>query len=278
MNKIRLIALDMDGTLVNDKKTVSARNLEALRAAMSAGIYIVPATGRTSGTLPQELLSLPGIRYVISCNGAKVTDLKENRSLFSQNIPQPVMLDIMEKARDFDCVREVSVNDILYLAEDDDEKELSYVPPHYAPFMRVMRQCTPSLNPVMAGASGGAEKLLIFFTHEKDKVRFREYLKQYEVEVSSSLSSNLEINAAGVSKGRALRALAEHLQLQPDELVAAGDSENDKTMLRYVGFPIAMGNALPEIQRMARHVTLTCDEDGVAAAIEHILRENGTAG
>lgn len=272
MNDIRLIALDMDGTLVDDRKNISKRNLDALTYAIAAGYIVVPASGRTCCTLPQELLELQGLRYAISCNGAAVTDLTTNRRIYSRNIPKAVLTAILNDAKEYDCVRECAVDDVLYVEAADDEKELTFVSPHHYDFMRAMRTVTPSIDLIAAGAEDGAQKILIFFTRDSDNEQFSKYLRDnYDVTLSSSLKSNLEITAPGVSKGSALQWLANRLHIPAEQAMAFGDAENDLEMLQWAGRGIAMGNAISPVKAVADEITSGNDDDGVALILEHLF-------
>ena len=101
---IRLIALDLDGTLLDDRKQISRRSLRALRAAADQGVLLVPATGRTVAGIPAELLALPGVRYAITANGARVMDLAENRALSEDYIPRDLALQVYDILTQYECL------------------------------------------------------------------------------------------------------------------------------------------------------------------------------
>ena len=269
MNDIRLIALDMDGTLVNSMKQVAPEELEVLSLAFSQGIHVVAASGRTQHTLPAELLAMKELRYIISCNGAKVIDRLSGKAVYSRNISQADMLRIMEHAKSCHCVREVAFDDNLYLAREDDEDEMTFLPPHQHDFLRSARSLADDLEGMMQAAKDGAEKILIFFHRADELQAFRLWLDEnFSLCVTSSLDSNLEINALGVSKGSALCALAEYLGIPMEQVMACGDSENDIEMLKAAGLGVAMANSTPEALAAADAVTLSNEEHGVAAAIK----------
>lgn len=268
MTELGIIALDMDGTLVNSMKQIAPEELEAVSLAVERGIHVVPASGRTLHTLPGELFELKGLRYFISCNGARISDILTGRVVYRHNICREDMLKIMAEAKKYSCVREAALDDALYLAREDDEDELTFLPPHQHGFLRAMRTLTDDLDAMLEAAEDGAEKILIFFHEAEELKRFRRWLEEnFSLSISSSLDSNVEINALGVSKGRALSALAEHLGIPMSAVMACGDSENDIDMLKAAGLGIAMANATPEALAAADAVTLSNDEHGVAAAI-----------
>ena len=268
MADIKLIALDMDGTLVNSMKEIAPEELQAISLAAERGIYVVPASGRTLHTLPGELFANKQIRYYISCNGARISDVLTGEVVYRHNICREDMLKIMAEAKKYRCVREAALDDTLYLAIEDDEDELSFLPPHQHGFLRAMRTLTDDLESRLLSAEEGAEKILIFFHDAAELQSFRRWLEEnFSLSITSSLPSNLEINALGVSKGRALKALSEHLGIPMSSVMACGDSENDIDMLEAAGLGVAMANATAEAMAAANAVTLSNDEHGVAEAI-----------
>jgi len=272
LKKIRLIALDMDGTVLTDDKRITRRTAEVIKTAVEKGILVVPASGRTVSTLPREILSIPGIRYVISCNGACVTDRVSGKHISENLIPYETVLQILNGLEKYDCVAEACMEDVLYLSERDREREIAYSVPELRQFMGALRTETPDVKALVEEKKAGAEKLLILMRDEEewDKIRIA-LLKRKELEVSFSIRNNLEVNVAGVSKGSSLKALADYLQIGREEIMVCGDSGNDLSLFSYAGFSVAMGNAEPEIRRKADAVTLKNTEDGVASAIEKYI-------
>lgn len=272
---VKLIALDMDGTVFTDQKTVTPRTLAAIRAALDRGIVVVPASGRTLGTLPPQILSIPGIRYVITCNGARVTDQRSGQVVSRRLIPLETALELTDALSSRRCVVEASIDDQLYLSRRDAELELACVSPALRPFMAALRTEIDDLRSFLAGQTLDAEKMLAFMPDDEAAAQVRRLLEgRSDLDVSFSVKNNLEINAAGASKGSALAALAEHLRIPREAVMACGDSGNDVSMLEYAGFSVAMGNAVPELKALADAVTLTNNEDGVAAAIERYVLPN----
>lgn len=266
MTDVHLIALDMDGTLVNSMKVIAPEELEAVSLAIDRGIQVVAASGRTMHSMPREL---PRLRYFISCNGARISDRLSATPIYLRTICQSDMLRIMEEAKKYPCVREAALDDELYLAREDDEDELTFLPPHQHDFLRRMRCLADDLDGMLNAAQQGAEKILIFFHRTEDARSFRKWLQaNFDLSISSSLDNNLEINAAGVSKAAALEFLAGHLGIPMEQVMACGDSENDIEMLRASGLGVAMANATQEVLALADAVTLSNDEHGVAAAIK----------
>lgn len=272
---IRLIATDLDGTLLDDKKQVPERNMQALQECAARGIVIVPATGRTVRGIPDRIRELPGVRYVITTNGAVVADLEKNCIIDSCRLPMEKAVEIMELAAD-------SSDEIMYDAYIDGdgfsmERFLSNVRYYVKTegmeeLIRKTRQVVPDTIQYVRDQAKEVDKINFFFVDLDAKERMRETLKTVEgILVTSSIPNNLEINAAGADKGGALLRLASYLNMEPAETMAFGDGENDLSMMEKAGIGIAMENGEKSVRKAADYVTLTNEEAGVAAAIEKFI-------
>lgn len=276
---IKLIAVDMDGTLLDDEKRIPAENLRALRECAEAGIEIVPASGRMVSGLPEEVLEFPGLRYAITINGAKVVDLWENRTISSCSMPVETAVKIMEMARDYpsDILYDAYVDGVGYTTEHFYyEAERYLISPAAADMMRRTRRIFPDNIAAVAETAKEVDKLNLYFVDGNARLKFYELLKGVPgILVSSSVKNNLEVNAAGADKGGALLRLAELLGLKREELMAFGDRDNDLTMIRAAGLGVVMGNGDECVIAEADYVTLSNNEAGVAAAIDKFVLKRG---
>ncbi|HWQ57445.1 MAG TPA: Cof-type HAD-IIB family hydrolase [Clostridia bacterium] len=272
LRNIKLIALDMDGTLLTDRKTVSPRSLRAIRTALERGVTVAPTSGRNLETLPRELLEIPEIRYVITCNGARIWDRHSGAAIYERLIPLPTVLELMDRLKGYECVVEASVADRLYISFRDAKRELLYVPPELRKYLKQLRWETEDVRDLLIEKGLDVDKMLVYTPDEEEQERVRRILAgRRDLAVSFSVKNNLEINADGSSKGDGLCELARRLGIEKSEIMACGDSGNDLSMLETAGFSVAMGNAVPEAKKRADVVTLTNNEDGVAAAIEQYV-------
>ena len=270
---IRLIALDLDGTLLDSQKRLSARNEAVLRECISRGIYIVPCTGRIWGGVPDFLRSLPGIRYAITTNGAIVEDVKEHRILDERKLGCAQAIDILEMAGRFHTMYDAYVDGRAYGEKRFLEHMDTYAIPDAIQTMILQtRQEVPDVKEQIRKLNLPVEKVNYFFGDQQERSRARRVLQERgDVIVSSSLDNNLEINAPGATKGEAILRLAGHLGLWREQTMGFGDGENDMTMIRTAGIGVAMGNAVEALKAEADYVTVTNDEDGVADAIEKLV-------
>ena len=239
--------------------------------ALDLGCKVVPATGRPVSGVPKELLALPGIDYAVTANGATVFRLTDLEPVFTQWIPQKDMLAAWAAIADLRCMRDVFVLGKAYNAEGDLARVERWAPPGMAAYLRARSNMVESLD-AFAATQTAFEKGNLFFLDEDERQEARRRLEALDLfEITSSVSNNLELNAKGVNKGKALLALGELLGLGRGQIMACGDAGNDLEMLRAVGLGVAMGNAEPDIKAAASWVSATNEEDGVALAVEKFV-------
>ena len=269
MARIQLAAFDLDGTLLREDRLPSAHTLEVLERVLDRGVEVVVASGRSRRIIPPVLLENPRIRYVISCNGAVLWDLREQRAVMEELVPYEAALAILRKAREYDCVREASVEGMMYLSACDSETEIERIFPNMRTRMHTLRSTVPDVEDFFASRGVGAEKLLFFYPTREAREPLRRWIEErFDLALTSSHPLALEVNALGVSKGAALKRLAQTLSIAPEHVFAIGDSENDGEMIAFAGTGVAMGNAEEAVLRLTELVTSDNESDGAALAME----------
>lgn len=273
---IRLIALDLDGTLLNEERLVSARNAAALSRAAEGGIKVVISSGRV---YPEALGCVAGMRAVAAvsaCNGGHVVELAGGRVLRAEALAPASFRDILAILDDFGTFYSVYGADRVFLRAGILEEH-----PFYARYMEGMScpQVQAEDLEVALGLAGadrpgaqGPYKVYAMSPEPRRVAELRTLLEaRQDLEVTSSSPTNLEITARGVDKGGGLLALGRHWGIEPSHMMALGDGENDLAMFAVSGCPVAMGNASEAVKAAAVQVTLSNREDGVATAIEALL-------
>jgi len=262
----RAIALDLDGTLTNHEKVVTPKTREALLKAASEGAVIILASGRpTYGIEPVaeclELNQRGG--YILSYNGGNIVNAQTGEKLFSQFLPDEVIPELYAYAKEHDhALLGYAGNEIITEMPDDEYvKEES----------RINKMNIRKVDNLFEALEPHPTKLLmtgdptLMLKAEEDLV---EKLGD-RMDIFRSAPFFLELVPKGIDKAKSLTRLLAKINLTPADLIAFGDGYNDLSMLKLAGMGVAMENAAPEVRAEADYVTLSNEEDGVAAALEH---------
>ncbi|MGV8910909.1 MAG: HAD hydrolase family protein [Propionicimonas sp.] len=268
VHRIKLIATDLDGTLLHLNREVTPRTCAAIRAAFDAGLIVVAATGRQFSQLPESVLA-SGIRYVVGSNGAIGVDLADGRILFEELLAPQVAADIvahltgeLEGVR-FSAVRDAGARHAaepgyLDLVNPAERKQwIELIEP--VSLAEVVSQ--PTLKLTVRHPSLTADELL--------SVLDASGLQGFHATTSGA--PFLEVQGPGVTKATGVARLCGLLGVDASEVMSAGDARNDVELLVWAAFGVAMGNAVPEAIAAADWTTARNDEDGLALVIEQIL-------
>lgn len=268
---IRLIALDIDGTLLDSRGVVPEANRRAIARAIEAGIEIVLATGRRFDFARPIFEALPGPLTLILSNGA-IVKTTGGRTLMRRLLPQPLARQVLASAPDHRASAALIfdrplVGQVVYERVDWDHPRHGRFFHANRPYISEIRPLEDALieDPVQVMFTGRCAEMRALFAR-LDGGAYSVALTEY-VHRDFSL---VDVVRAGCSKGAALRAWAERRGLGPQQVMAVGDNLNDLAMLEYAGRPVLMGNALPELKARGWPVTGSNDEGGVSAAIETI--------
>jgi Cof subfamily protein (haloacid dehalogenase superfamily) len=263
----RLIATDLDGTLLRDDKTVSARTVAALAAAEAAGIEDIYVTGRPARCIREVAEQTARLGMLISANGAGVYDLHTGRLLAAHPLDPRNGLAVV------DALRAV-VPGTGFAVEFTDG--FAYEP-RYVPYNPEPDSVIAPVEELLATVvEGGRMVLKLLAKHTLlDPDAFlataRQAAGQHGEITRSSPSALLEISGTGVSKATTLALCCAQRGITADEVVAFGDMPNDLDMLSWAGTSYAVANAHPAVLAATTHRTAANQEDGVALAIERIL-------
>ena len=270
---IKMIALDMDGTLLLPDKSLSQENKQVLTRAAKQGIQVVLSTGRPATAITETVEQLPFVRYVVLSNGAVVKDLTTDQTIAEY------MMSTQEALRLYDYAKEHQVM-VDFFTEGDRivsaewKKALDNMEITQGTRQMLLANCREVENPrAYLEKLSGVEKMNLRFPNEEARnALYGKVEKEFPgLNICSSLNTNIEANKKGVSKALGLEALSKHLGLEMKSIMAFGDSCNDLEMLQQAGIGVAMGNAEEETKKAADRVTKTNTEDGVAYMIKEVL-------
>lgn len=259
--KARLVALDLDGTLLERANTISDGNAAAVREAVAAGVHIVFATSRWYALAKRSADAL-GITSPIIChNGAMIRDPRDGARLLSLAVPAPAAREIAAAADAGRYESMVTVDDVTYMATKRPDIDPALLPPGMV-----------VASGLAEHARDGADAFLFFGQDAVDGMRAAlgsryDGVLNLAFGVSETFPPYLNIVHAGADKGRALLMVCERLGVDPMDAVAIGDAAPDLDMMRIVGLSVAMGNAPADVQTQVDVVGPRNREDGVAWAL-----------
>ncbi|WP_226001057.1 Cof-type HAD-IIB family hydrolase [Paenibacillus sp. BJ-4] len=283
---MKLFAIDMDGTLLNEEGKISKVNAKAIRQAQQQGVQVAIATGRASYDAWTKLEEAGLVAPVIGANGATVHDAQRHQ-LTSTPMDRDETFEVLSWLRANDFYYEVMTDRAIYSPQNGHQL--------LAVEMDRLLSANPniSLDTLLHAAEKQYEQTglvrinsyedipldveiynVLCFSFDQAKLdQGRErYRNLGDLNMVISSDHNFEVEHKDASKGNALRYLANHLSIPMQEAVAIGDSYNDISMLTMAGKGIAMGNAKDDIKAVCSEVTLTNVEDGVAHALLNILK------
>ncbi len=261
MAPVRLIASDLDGTLLRSDGTISRRTRDAIGAAEDRGLAFAFVTARPPRYI-ESLAEAAGVTGMAVCsNGAILFDIGTHAHLHHERLAP-------ELARELVAAVRAALPDIAFAVEHDDS--LAYEPG----FPMFPDDSDPRVDHVHAFFDQELTKLLLHHPeHEAELLTelVRDVVGDRAQVIHSGGPRIIEIAAAGVSKATGLARLCDELKIDGSEVMAFGDMPNDLPMLRFAGRAIAVANAHPEVLAAAHEVTASNDEDGVALRIEALL-------
>ncbi|MEG0784817.1 MAG: Cof-type HAD-IIB family hydrolase [Christensenella sp.] len=271
MQKIKLITIDIDGTLIADMgMSVAKRDMDAIKRARAAGVYVTMATGRILETAIRWIDTLEIDIPVIICNGADIRD--REKSWFKDSMSVEAVKPIMAAYRGTNQKRYIFSDNKIYCTKDD----------YYQKLFDKWQQGEEAVFPVVicdseeemyAAMTAEVEKVLVWAPSAEYEAQLRQTAQQFQGKFSivRGEASNMEFNKLGVSKGSGLKKLAELLGIDMSETMAIGDGGNDVDMLRAAGVGVAMANSMQEALQAADYVTCDVRDCGVAQAINKFV-------
>lgn len=273
--KIRLIATDLDGTLLRDDKTVSPKSIYILERMAKQGVHIVPVTGRSQAGIPEVVKTLPGVRYIITGNGACIVDMDKQKILREEMISLKNTIQLVELCEGLPVIYGCYIGNQGYISEKHYFKLEEYILDRYV-LKDVLRLYKPvkDLKDCLKQKQEQVLKFQMFFSDSNIQKEVMYTLKESFPMLSvyyGTLCYNLEINASDAEKGNALCFLCDYLGIPMEDTIAFGDSTNDISLLCASGNGVAMKNAIPEVLKVANEITLSNNEDGVAKCLEKYL-------
>jgi Cof subfamily protein (haloacid dehalogenase superfamily) len=264
--KYKMLVLDMDDTLLTDEHKISQRNKDLLFKAQDLGVYVVLASGRPTPAMTYfaEELELPKYgSYMLSYNGAVITDLKNNEILFEQSLSKEDIHELYDFSLDHK-VHILTYIDGCIVAESESE------------YINMEKYITGMPHRKVSSFKDAVYTSAIKCILLEDP----EYLKEVEMKLKQAMPHKsvttskpffLEVTQKGIDKAASLARLAERLGINAAEIIAVGNANNDLSMIEYAGLGVWVDNVTPELRNKANVVVASNNNDGVAEVVERFI-------
>ncbi|MBQ7836580.1 MAG: Cof-type HAD-IIB family hydrolase [Clostridia bacterium] len=270
----RLIASDLDGTLLSDNAEVTKENFDAIRRITEAGVLFVPVTGRAMYEMPRNVVECENIRYTVSSNGAVIYDkvtgekithcftVERFREIFMLLKKYQVTMTIHYDQKSITDASKVSDEAFDYYCVND----------YYRKHIRTTNVMIDNFDEYFS-EDREAEMLSIFFRYEEELQQcYKELEAMGDVDITASTKGNLEIIRRGALKGAALMKLAEKLSIPLSEVIAVGDSRNDLSMIEIAGLGLAASNAIDVVKDASDAVICSNNENVAVHILDNYIR------
>lgn len=278
MKDIKLVALDLDGTLFDNSSRISERNLTAIRSITDKGIHVVISTGRPFEGIPFDQIKGTGINYAITANGSGIYEISTGKCLYENAMDEELVTPILNFLLTRDIHMDAFIGGKGYTpVQCVETAQKLTVPSSIKNYIITTRTRLDNILQFIHENQLKVQKMTLNFYPAADRTLIdRETVRKFLVSNPSITTvcggyNNLEFTRADANKGVGLRKLAEILGVNPDATMAIGDTENDLAIIEAAGIGVAMGNATDAVKARADYVTTTNTKDGVAAAIEHFI-------
>jgi len=267
---IKLIALDIDGTLITSDRQISERTRLALNKAHDSGCAIVLSTGRAFKSLQNVTEMLGCADFAITSSGGGVFRM-DGEMLFAQDMPPHLVREVTKIVNSFGATPEMYIQGQAYASGYQlDNMDAWGLPKKNQGYVLGTRIRIDDYDAFIEEKINLIEGMDVLTAPAEIRQPLREALEKVEgISVTASSPFYVDINTVGVTKASGLRHLGELLGIDRSEMMAFGDAENDISMLEYAGIGVAMGNAAEEVKAAAEYITDTNDCDGIAKALRY---------
>ncbi len=271
---IRVIVMDVDGTLTNHKKEITPKTKASLIKAQVNGVKLILASGRPDSGLSDFAKELEMSRHqglLVSFNGSRVTDCQTGKVLFNETMTVEQGKAVLEHMKGFnvrpmiDKGKYMYVNDVYDCMIKNGEQEINII--QYESRGGKYKLC--EIDDLASFADYPLNKILTAGDAVYLKEHYLEMMEPFKHTLSCMFTAPFyfEFTARGIDKAKALETVLNPMGYRQDEMIAFGDGQNDKTMIQYAGIGVAMNNAAEELKEVADEITLSNEEDGIAVSL-----------
>ena len=264
MKKYKYLVVDYDGTLVNDDKKITPKTLKAVNDFVNRGGVFVVCTGRMTKGIDYKLKNAGLNCLLASFNGAEFSDITSGGVLYQKPIDNKTCIKCFKILEKYDVSGQCYPNG-EYVVAKETERTIAY-----SNMMGVKANYQNPVSKYLADNNLSSPKILVYDSKENlDLVENELKSSLLECEVIRSFSEHIDINLKGVSKGNAIKMIADYYGVTVNDIIAVGDAGNDIAMLETAGFPIAMGNALDIVKKVCKAECPDNNSDGIKFIIDN---------
>lgn len=264
--QIKLIASDMDDTLLNKNCQLSERNAAAIKKALAKGIIFLIATGRMYVSARPYALNLGLDVPLVTYNGALVKESRSGKVFYEHKMKLDTAQAVLDYCQEKGYYLQVYVGDKILIKKENECSKM---------YTKISGIPTTEIGEAIYTATEAPYKILVMTESNEFEQVWREFAEKFagRLDVTSSKDNFLELMEPGVNKWEAVRAVAASYNIKPAEIMCIGDSNNDMLMIKNAGIGVAVANAKDSVKDCAKIVTASNNDDGVAMVIESILTE-----
>ncbi|WP_123052801.1 Cof-type HAD-IIB family hydrolase [Clostridium sp. JN-1] len=280
MSNIKVIIMDVDGTLTNSKKVITEKTKNALIKSQKAGAILVLASGRpTSGLInfARELKMDENNGFLVSFNGSKVIDCQTNEVLFNETMSIEEGQAVLEHMKNFDVKPMIDKGDYMYV-NDVFNNQIKY---KGKPFNIIQYEARGDkfklceTDDLAAFADYPLNKILTAGEPKYLEANYKKMMEPFKDTLNCMFTADFyfEFTAKGIDKAKALDSVLIPMGYKKEEMIAFGDGHNDASMVKYAGIGVAMANAVDDLKSIADEVTLSNEEDGIAYTLGKYIKD-----
>lgn len=272
MEQYKLIAFDMDGTLLNSQKKITDKACEAIQKAIDAGIIVILNTGRCVAELEEYMDVLKNIQYINSTSGALVYDRKSDKDIYSSALDVDTVKAILDIVSSKDVMIDFLTRESIVQRDKIEKMEQYHMEVYRDMFERVTVKWEDICGQYLEKPFPVA-KLNIYHISEEARNYTRQRIEELQlgVEMVNAETTSLEISAKGIDKGIGLEKLCQYLNISLSQTIVVGDADNDIGAMKKAGLAVAMGNANERIKELADVMVADNDHDGCREVIEKYI-------
>lgn len=270
MSRYKLIAFDMDGTLLNSQKQIDKETLRAIRMAAEAGKTVALSTGRCIPELREYMGNIPGLEYIIGDSGAYIYEISTGKVIFKKSIAPEIIQSIFNRTEGMDILFQIHSDDAIVEKDKQAKMEHYQIGVYRKLFDEVMLK-VDNIREYYKTYHPQVYKFNLFSPDIEQRKQLENMFIRLPIKMCYSEKTALECSPVEISKGTGLQKLCDYLGIPLRDTIAVGDADNDLDILRTAGLSVAMENGNDNVKKMAKVIVSDNDHGGCREAIEKYL-------